>query len=333
MNSILSRHPNGTRAGNSGASATWSDPGLGLLAFTGADAEAFLQGQFSNDVAALVPGTIQLSSYNSPKGRMLANLVLWRVDADSFRALVPADLAEPLRKRLAMYVLRAKVVVADVSATTALVGIAGPHALDAVLATFGEAPPPGHVVAKDSEALVGLPDGRIVAVTARTMMKARIESLADHATAAPPEYWRWLGIRAGVPTIHPATQDLFVPQTANWDLLGGVNFQKGCYPGQEIVARTQYLGRLKERLQIFHGEFPSPEPGTKMYGELFGNQSCGTVVDAAAAPGGGTDLLAVVQLAALSGRIRLGATDGPAMESLPLPYVIPAPVAPNRPKL
>ena len=149
----------------------------------------------------------------------------------------------------------------------------------------------------------------------------------------PPEIWRWHGIRAGVPMIGAATQDLFVPQTTNWDLLGGVNFHKGCYPGQEIIARTQYLGRLKERMYPFHVDGASPTPGTKVYGTVFGDQACGTVVDAAPAPDAGSDLLAVLQMSALDGQLHLGTPDGPTLVPLPLPYVIPASVAPERPKL
>jgi len=127
-----------------------------------------------------------------------------------------------------------------------------------------------------------------------------------------------------------ATTDQFVAQTANWDLIGGVNFQKGCYPGQEIVARTQYLGRLKERLYVFHVDGPPPAAGTRLYAELFGDQPCGTVVNAAPSPAGGSDLLAVVQIAAVdNGSVRVGERDGPALELQPLPYAIPAPVAPR----
>ena len=307
-------------------------PELGLLAFTGPDAEAFLQGQLSNDVKALSTGAVQLSSYNSAKGRMLATLVIWRDGDESFRALVAADLAEVLRKRLSMYVLRSKVTVADLSPAQALFGIGGKGASDAVAAAFGRAPDRGHVLIGETATLVGLPDGRIVVAAPAASAETLRKKLAFEAAAAPPEVWRWLGIRAGVPVIGAATQDLFVLQTANWDLLAGVSFQKGCYPGQEIVARTQYLGKLKERLQLFHVDGPPPLPSTKIYGAVFGDQACGTVIDAAAAPGGGVDLLAILQLSALDGPLHLGAPLGPALVPLPLPYPLPAPVATNRPK-
>ena len=124
-----------------------------------------------------------------------------------------------------------------------------------------------------------------------------------------------------MPVITAATQDLFVAQTANWDVLGGISFGKGCYTGQEIIARTQYLGRLKERLFLFHAAGPAVAAGTRLFSAVFGDQPCGTVVDAAGAPAGGADLLAVLQLAAAeSGDVRLGAPDGAPLEPLPLPY-------------
>ena len=236
-------------------------PELALLSFTGKDAEAFLQGQLSNDVAALAPRTAQLSSYNSAKGRMLATIVLWRDEARHSARWSGADLGESLRKRLTMYVLRAKVAVADVTPAHALFGVGGAGANDAVRAAFGNAPDRGGVLAREPATLVGLPDGRSIIVAPSASAEKLRTTLAEHAAEVSTDVWRWLGIRAGVPTIAPATQDLFVPQTANWDLLGGVSFQKGCYPGQEIVARTQYLGRLKERMQLFHVDAPPTPPG------------------------------------------------------------------------
>jgi len=308
-------------------------PELGLLAFTGPDAEAFLQGQLSNDLKALAPGAVQLSSCNSAKGRMLATLVIWRDGGESFRALVAADMAETLRKRLTMYVLRAKVTVADLSPGLALTGVGGARAGHAARAAMGPVPEAGHVHVGDEATIIALPDGRIVVVTSTARAELLRNRLATEATAVSPEVWRWLGIRAGVPHIGAATNDLFVPQTANWDLLDGVSFHKGCYTGQEIIARTQYLGRLKERMHLFHVEGPPPPPGTRVFGTVFGDQACGTVVEAASSPDGGSDLLAVVQMSALDGLLRVGTADGPVLAPLALPYPLPAAAAPNRPKL
>lgn len=308
-------------------------PELGLLSFSGPDAEGFLQGQLSNDLKALAPGAVQLSSYNSPKGRMLATLVLWRDGADAFRALVAANIAESLRKRLSMFVLRSKVIIADLSPTHVLVGIGGAGARDAALAAIGTVPDAGHVDVADEATTIALPDGRIVVAVAHARAEALRTRLAAMAADVPTGAWRWLGIRAGVPMIGAATQDLFVPQTANWDLLEGVSLHKGCYTGQEIIARTQYLGRLKERMHLFHTDAPPPPPGAKLFGAVFGDQACGAVVEAAPSPEGGSDLLAVVQLSALDGPLHVGTPDGPVLALLALPYALPVASAPNRPKL
>lgn len=304
---------------------------LGLLEFAGPDAAAFLQSQLSSDVTALSEGRTQLSSYNSPKGRMLANLYLWRAGPDRFRAFVAADLSETVRRRLSLFVLRAKVTIADLSAVTTLLGVAGPRARESLREALNLAPGPGEVAGDDLLAAVNLPGGRFVVAAPAANEPGVKKQLAAHASGAASSVWRWLGIRAGVPLIDSATQDLFVAQTTNWDVLGGVSFQKGCYPGQEIVARMQYLGRLKERLQLFHVDADFIAPGTKLYGSAFGDQACGTIVNAAPAPAGGSDLLAVVQLAALATPpLHAAAPEGPELTPLPLPYALPDAVVPRR---
>ena len=133
-----------------------------------------------------------------------------------------------------------------------------------------------------------------------------------------------------MPVVTAATQDAFVAQAANLDILGGIDFQKGCYTGQEIIARTQYLGRLKERTYLFHADAREVAAGERIFSAAFEGQPCGTVVNAAPAPGGGSDLLAVLQIAAADeGDARLRAPDGPRLAALPLPYAIPAPSAPR----
>jgi folate-binding protein YgfZ len=176
-------------------------------------------------------------------------------------------------------------------------------------------------------ALLGLPGPRYVVVAPRAAGETARAELLRHASAASYDVWQWLTIRAGIPVITAATQDHFVAQTVNWDILGGIDFQKGCYTGQEIIARTHYLGRLKERTLLFHAEAESVRPSQRLYSAAFGDQACGTVVNAAAAPAGGFDLLAVLQLAAERDDVHLGSPDGPALTPLPLPYAIPAAVA------
>ena len=305
---------------------------LALLEIAGLDATAFLNGQLSIDVNGLAAGSCRHASFNSPKGRMLATLVLWRLDAEPpiYRMMLPADIADAVRKRLSMYVLRSKVTLADVSADHIRIGIGGPRAPDAMRAALDCCPMPFTAARAGAATVLALPGPRYVVVAPISEGEALSRTLRNHVPSADFAVWRWLTIRAGVATVGAATQDAFVAQTANWDLLGGVDFNKGCYTGQEVVARMQYLGRLKERAFLFHADEPAIAAGTRLYSSVFGEQACGTVVDAAPAPGGGSDLVAVVQLAAAErGDVRLGNVAGPAVIALPLPYEIPAPAAPR----
>lgn len=303
--------------------------GLAVLAAAGPDAAEFLHGQLSSDVKSLLPGQGRYTSYNSPKGRMLMNGFAWRHPepaGERYGVLCAADLGEPMRKRLALFVLRAKVALTDATPSLARMGVAGAHVAEAIRAAFGSVPAPGTVAPVDADGtlVLALPDGRFV-VLARAPGDAVRAALARHAASADEAAWRLAGIRAGVPLVTAATSDRLIAQTANWELLGGVDFRKGCYPGQEIVARMQYLGRLKERAQRFRAATAPAAAGTALVQGATG-EAAGIVVDAAPLPGGGSELLAVVELAALQrGPLRLGAADGPPLEPLPLPYAIPEP--------
>jgi hypothetical protein len=305
---------------------------LRVLAIGGADAETFLQGQLSCDVKGLRPEACRYGSFNSPKGRMLANFVLWRSPTarDRFEMLLPADIAEPVAKRLRMYVLRAKVVLTDVSAETRRFGVGGPAATTVLVAACGAAPAAHEAMPIGPATVLGLPGPRFVVLAATGAAEAVQARFTGHATAAEFDVWQWLTIRAGVPIITAPTQDALVAQVANWDVLGGVDFKKGCYTGQEIIARTHYLGRLKERTFLFHADVPDVAPGDRIFSAAFEAQPCGTVINAARAPGGGFDLLAVLQIQAQErGDARLRAADGPPLVSLPLPYSLPAAMAPR----
>jgi folate-binding protein YgfZ len=318
------------------ADAVWCPiDDLGMLQIDGADAGTFLHAQLASDVAALRPGTSQWSCYNSPKGRVLANLRLWHKPsspvAGRYGALLAADLAEAMRKRLSLFVLRAKVAMTDGTAKHRFFGVSGERAAEAVAAAFGVAPPANATVEiAGTTTLVALPDGRIIVITTDAAAANASRLLAPHATEGDARLWRWLDIQAGVPLITAATSDHFVAQMINWDALSGISFTKGCYPGQEIIARTRYLGRLKERLFAFHGDTEVPAAGTRLYSPAFGDQPCGTVVNAIGAPQGGTDLLAVVQIAASeAAAVALGAPEGPQLALRALPYSIPEATAPR----
>jgi folate-binding protein YgfZ len=305
---------------------------LSVVAVSGADAEAFLQGQLSCDVKALTPAACTYGSFNSPKGRMLANFVLWREPAEGvgFALLLPDDVAESVAKRLRMYVLRSKVTVTDVSAATRRFGLGGPAAGSALRTLLDPPPAPFEIRRVAAATVLALPGPRFVIFAPLPHADPVAATLAGAATPATFAVWRWLTIRAGVPVVTAATQDAFVAQAANWDVLGGIDFRKGCYTGQEIIARTHYLGRLKERTLAFHAVAPEASPGDRIYSQAFGDQPCGTVVNAAPAPDGGCDLLAVLQLAAAErGDARLSSVNGPLLTALALPYAIPAAKAPR----
>ena len=303
---------------------------LAVLRIAGPDAAAFLQGQFTNDVAALAPGAAQYSAWCSPKGRMLANFLLRRTGGSIFELLLPESLSEAIAKRLRMFVLRSRVTVEDASSQSIRLGVGGPDAGDAVARALGAVPAVGDVASFGDALVAALPGPRYVITVAPDAAAPCWERLASVCRLAGFATWQWLTVRAGVPVITAPTSDLFVPQAANWDALGGISFQKGCYAGQEIVARTQYLGRLKERLALAHLEGAPPAPGERLYSAAFGEQACGTIVNAAVAPDGGTDVLAVLQLAAAeSGDVHAGAPGGAALRLSALPYEAPAPAAPR----
>jgi folate-binding protein YgfZ len=302
---------------------------LSALRVHGPDAEAFLQGQVTSDVAALASGAAQYSAWCTPKGRVLANFLLRRIDGQTFELLLPEPLRDPIGKRLGMFVLRSKVTLDGTARSAVRMGLGGPAAGGVVKAAVGTLPPLLRSVAVDGGALFQVRGARFVAIVAIEQAERLWDRLAKSARPSGFRCWKWLTVRAGVPVILPATQDQFIPQAINWDAIEGVSFQKGCYTGQEIVARTQYLGRLKERTVLGHTEQPAVDAGTRLFSARFGDQPCGTVINAADAPGGGTDFLAAAQLSAAADTdLRLGAPNGPSATLLPLPYELPV-IAPR----
>ncbi len=297
---------------------------LATMRVAGTDAATFLQGQLTNDVSALVEGSAQYSAWCSPKGRILANLLLLRTGATTFEMLLSSSLSAAIRKRLTMFVLRSKVVIEDTSAERVRIGVGGPRASTALRIASLDAPPIFRWRAVDGGLIVSLPGRRFIALLQQGAAEPLWGRLSEAARPAGFPAWQWLTIRAGIPVISAATTDQLVPQMANWDALDGVSFRKGCYTGQEIVARTQYLGRLKERTYLAHVDTLPPMAGEKLYSAAFGEQACGVVLNAAAAPDGGSDLVAAMQIAAArSGDVRVGSPQGAALELLPLPYSLP----------
>ncbi len=286
-----------------------------LIGVTGDDAASFLHAQFTNDVESLAVGHAQWNGWCSPKGRLLATFLLLRT-RDQFLLMLPAEIAPAIARRLTMYVLRSKVKVVDESELYARIGIAGDNAAASVAGRWGTTPARLESVEKDGAICIALGDDRFVALVPAKAAPAMWDLLSSAEARAGAEEWEWTSIQAGIPTIVAATQEAFVPQMANFDLVGGVSFTKGCYPGQEIVARTQYRGGLKRRMALAHlAGGDRPAPGQSVYSASFGDQSAGTIVNAARAPGGGFDALVVAQLESLAkGDLHLGSPDGPRLE-------------------
>lgn len=299
---------------------------FGLIRFSGAEAQTFLHNQVSCDVAALAPGKSTYGSYCTPKGRVLATFLLWRSGEDFFMQL-PSPLREPFQKQLSKYILRSKVKATDASSDWTLLGVAGKDAAALVQRTVGDVPRGVHDVINTRDAMVIRLPGDRYEIVAANKSPAIIESLSDGAEKADPDYWNWLDIRAGVAVILAATQEAFVPQMVNLDLIGGVSLTKGCYPGQEIVSRMHYRGTLKQRMYLANIAGSNlPQPGEKLYSSDFGEQACGTIVNAARSPEGACDVLAVIQIASAErGSVRWKAPDGLVLRMLPLPYDMKTP--------
>ena len=302
---------------------------LGTIRVDGADATAFLQSQLTNDVAHLGSDALQLNGYCTPKGRLLATFHQWR-DGDAIVLQLPRQLVAPVAKRLSMFVLRAKVRLTDTSDQCTTHALLGPQASAAIRAAGIE--PPAQTWSSVENA--GLRVSRLPA--APTVAERFLLTQAGSVLPAPlsslplvsSDVWWWSEVTAAVPTVFPATQEKFVPQMINFEVLGGVNFKKGCYPGQEIVARSQYLGKLKRRMQVAHAEIEDPPAAGSDVFQSAQEQPIGTVVMAARAPGGGVDLLFEAPVDRVdAGTLHIRAVGGAALRILPLPYELFDPTA------
>ncbi|MGF6444581.1 YgfZ/GcvT domain-containing protein [Paraburkholderia youngii] len=305
---------------------------FGVIDTTGDDAASFLHAQLTNDVQHLDAANARLAGYCSAKGRLLASFLSWR-SGDTIRLLVSKDVQAAVQKRLSMFVLRAKARLVDASGELAVVGLAGD--VRGALSGVFDALPDGVHVQVDGTAgtLIRVPDAlerlRYLWIGPKAQVEALLPSLDGKLKRVSPAVWDWLDIRAGEPRITQPVVEQFVPQMVNFDVLGAVNFRKGCYPGQEVVARSQYRGTIKRRTSLANvaGELDTVRPGAELFHSDDPGQPCGMIVNAASAQGGGVDLLVEIKLTALdSGSVHVGAADGPALRFLALPYGLPAEV-------
>ena len=290
-------------------------PHLGVIRVEGEEAAKFLQGQLTQDFALLTPAQARLAAFCNAKGRMLASFVGLQHGDDGILLVCSRDILAPALKRLSMFVLRAKARLSDATADYALSGLAG----EALEAAGADLTGPWSKLALGRASLVELypADGQ-----RRALWIAAAGEPPPAGTALSTELWSWGDVRSGVATITAPIVEAFVPQMLNYESVGGVNFKKGCYPGQEVVARSQFRGTLKRRAGLAH----APEPmaaGQEIFHSSDPTQPCGLVAQAAARPGSGWDAIASLQTSATQdGTLSLGGPGGPALALLPLPYLL-----------
>jgi hypothetical protein len=288
---------------------------LGVLRASGPDAVRFLQGQLSSDVAALGAARTQLAGFHNPQGRVIALLRLVPLGGDDLLALLPRELVAPVVARLGKYVLRAKVKLADDTAAWRITGLLG-----------GDAPGSPPLILPAAPGELTRSGAQLVACVSgappRYLLVAP-HTLPDPARCAAGESaaWQRLAIAAGEAQVYGATSEEFVAQMLNLDLLGAIAFDKGCYTGQEVIARAHYRGRVKRRLQRFVSAGPATlGPGAA---GTFNDGRSFKVVDAVTRADGRCEFLAVTAVAAGEAGEAGAGPKALAAEPLPLPYALP----------
>ena len=295
---------------------------LGLIQVEGEDARSFLQGQLSNDINKVDAQQAQFTSYNTHKGRMTALMLAFEHEGGLFLQL-PRERLEAVLKRLRMFVLRARVELHDASDRLAGMGLSG----ECVNRLLPEAPKQAlERVQLDGLSIIRMPDAlpRVMLMgEAEQLMQSWRELSAKGAMPAEENHWWLLNLRAGIPNVFNATAEAFIPQMLNLDRLDGISFTKGCYTGQEVVARMKYLGELKRRM--FFARFNSeqaPKPGDALYSaKVQSAQGAGKVVDARSLGEHQWEALVVAVIdAAQQHEMRLWDTNGPKLELQVPPY-------------
>ncbi|MFT4242576.1 MAG: folate-binding protein, partial [Acidovorax sp.] len=265
-------------------------------------------GQLTQDFALLGMSEARLAAFLSPKGRMQASFIGFKRGTAEVLLVCSRDLLAATLKRLSMFVLRAKAKLTDATADFALYGLAG----DAV--PGGPQPAWTRADAGATSVIHLYPaDGQ-----PRALWVAPASEPAPSGPVMSEALWLWSEVRSGVATLSAPVVDAFVPQMLNYESVGGVNFKKGCYPGQEVVARSQFRGTLKRRAFIVHAT-GDVAVGAEVFAASDAEQPCGTVVQAAPAPGGGVDAIISIQLSAAQEALQAG---GVPLVLQPLPYAL-----------
>jgi folate-binding protein YgfZ len=293
-------------------------PHLGVIQAQGEDAANFLHNQLSNDVLLLPVGQARLAAFCSAKGRMQASFILVKTAPDTVLLVLSLDLLAQTLKRLSMFVLRAKVKMSDATGQLQLRGLLG----DSARAVVGDAAP-WQTLAKDMAHTVALYPA---VLGDNKIPRALWIAPAGHALPAgvdvPTEVWSWAEVMSGVTLVSQPVFEAFVPQMMNYESVGGVNFKKGCYPGQEVVARSQFRGTLKRRTALVHSPV-ALTTGQDLFTPTDPEQPCATVVQCAARQDGqGFDALVSGTLESQQTGWRAGSVDGAALDLMPLPYAL-----------
>ena len=298
----------------------------GLIQACGAEAENFLQNQFCNDVRNISPLQSQLNAYCTPKGRILAFFRLFQRD-DCYYLRLPQEILEPTLNRLRMFVMMSKVILEDASDVLPRIGFSGPQAAQLLNKHVDAVPTTADAVTQTNGlSIICIQPGTRFEIVGNTEDISTLwTKLSDQATPVGDGSWELQDIHAALPEVVSETQEDFVPQMLNLQGVNALSFKKGCYPGQEIVARMHYLGKLKRRMFLAHtAEDVTVSPGDALFAEgSTSGQGVGKVVRAQANPDGGTDLLAVIEIkSAEQLSLRLNNVDGPLLKLLELPYML-----------
>ena len=296
---------------------------LGLIRVSGVDSAVFLHNLLTNDINGIRPDGARFAGFCTAKGRLLALLLIWR-EGDDFLLMLPRDILPMILKKLSMYVLRSKVKLSDASEEKVLIGLSGAVSPTPTFARELDKLERFGVTSIDGTQAIRLDETRWLLVLDPATATSNWQQLATSVRPVGTAAWHWLEIAAGQPSVVAATQEAFVPQMLNMELaaVGGVSFSKGCYPGQEIVARTQYLGKVKRR--TYRARLATAAtPGTHVYAPETGEQHCGAIVSLAPSPAGGFECLVCVQIGAVeAGEVHVGAPTGEVLEFLQLPYAL-----------
>ncbi|WP_051392043.1 YgfZ/GcvT domain-containing protein [Rhodoferax saidenbachensis] len=286
---------------------------LGVIRIEGEDAAKFIHGQLTQDFSLLGLGEARLSAFCSAKGRMQASFIGFKRSNGDILLVGSRDILAPTLKRLSMFVMRAKAKLSDATEDFSLYGLSG----NAIKDIAARAQPTWSKADFEATSVVNLYPAE---GTPRQLWVAPAGTAAPAGDVLPLEAWLWSEVASGIATLTAPVVEAFVPQMLNYESVGGVNFKKGCYPGQEVVARSQFRGTLKRRAFVVHAE-AAMAAGQEIFVATDPDQPVATVVQAAAAPGGGFEAIISAQLSALeSGTLHLGSAAGPALQVKPLPY-------------